>query len=185
MNSGKLIVITGPSGVGKGTLIQKLIWSHQDQLHLSISVTTRSPRIYEREGLHYYFVAVDIFHEMISDNHFLEWAQYAGNYYGTPRMPVETRLKQGQNILLEIEVIGARKVKESFKDALTVFILPPSMDELERRLKDRGTESLEVISSRLERAKVEIAASKEFDYCILNDDCEIAIERLEKIIFPH
>jgi len=182
MKVGRLIVITGPSGVGKGSLVQKLIWSHPE-LYLSVSVTTRSPRPQEEEGQQYYFVDREKFQQMISENNFLEWAEYAGNFYGTPRTPVENRIRQGQNVLLEIEVVGARKIKKSFPDSLTVFILPPSLDELKQRLLTRGTETPEVIARRLEKAKEEIAACDEFDHRILNDDFEIAIENLERIIF--
>jgi guanylate kinase len=120
---------------------------------------------------------------MIEEKKFLEWARYTDNYYGTPRTPVESRLEQGQNVLLEIEVIGARKIKENFPDSLTIFILPPSLEELERRLLERGTETQEVIARRLEKAQQEILASAEFDYSICNDDLEITIEDLERIIF--
>jgi guanylate kinase len=182
MKSGRLIVITGPSGVGKGTLVKSLIWSHP-KLYLSISATTRSPRSHEQEGQHYYFVDQATFEQMIEEKKFLEWAKYTDNYYGTPRTPVESRLEQGQNVLLEIEVIGARKIKENFPDSLTIFILPPSLEELERRLLERGTETQEVIARRLEKAQQEILASAEFDYSICNDDLEITIEDLERIIF--
>lgn len=182
MKPGNLIVITGPSGVGKGTLVKHLLWSHPE-LYLSISATTRSPRPLEVEGTDYYFVESETFSQMIKEENFLEWAEYAGNYYGTPKQPVITRLNQGQNVLLEIEVMGARNVKQSFPDALTVFILPPSLEELKNRLNNRGTESPEVILARLEKAKLEISASEEFDYRLINDEFEVTVENLERIIF--
>jgi guanylate kinase len=183
MKSGKLIVITGPSGVGKGTLV-KLLLSRHPELYLSISTTTRNPRLEEEEGQHYYFVDHQKFQEMIESNSFLEWAQYTNNFYGTPRDPVEERLKDGQSVLLEIEVIGAKKIKASFTESLTIFILPPSLEELKDRLVGRGTENTDSIKHRLEKAEQEIIESKEFDHRIYNDDLEIALENLEQIIFP-
>ena len=182
MQAGKLIVITGPSGVGKGTLVKKLLLAHSE-LYLSISATTRSPRSHEEHGKDYYFLTKEEFQQMIKNNSLLEWAQYTENYYGTPRTPVEERLKQGQNVLLEIEVLGAGQIKANFPNSFTIFILPPSLEELERRLQDRGTETPEVIASRMEKAKEEIASSDTFDFKICNEDLEITVEDLEKIIF--
>ncbi len=181
MSSGKLIVLTGPSGVGKGTLVRSLLARH-DHLYLSISATTRSPRSGEIDGKDYYFVSSPQFEEMIAQGELLEWANYAGNYYGTPRSNVEEKIAQGTTVLLEIELVGARNIKETFPNALRVFILPPSVEELERRLRGRGTDSEEAMVRRLERAKEELAASSEFDYTIVNDHLETALEQLEQLI---
>ncbi len=174
MQKPQLIVITGPSGVGKGTIIRKLLSRHP-QLYLSISATTRTPRRGERDGKHYYFLSRPEFEQMIESGQLLEWAEYAGNYYGTPRAKVEEQLAQGKSVLLEIELVGARTIKETFPQALRFFILPPSTPELERRLRGRGKDAPEVIERRLERAKIEIAAAGEFDLQIVNDDLEKAI----------
>lgn len=181
MSSGKLIVLTGPSGVGKGTLVRSLLARHQN-LYLSISATTRSPRGGEIDGQDYYFVSVPQFEEMITQENLLEWANYAGNYYGTPRQKVEEKIDQGITVLLEIELVGARKIQETFPTAIRIFILPPSVEELERRLRGRGTEAEEAIARRLERAKEELAASSEFNYTVVNDELEKALEALEELI---
>lgn len=178
----KLIVLTGPSGVGKGTLVRSLITRHPD-LYLSISTTTRQPRLGEVEGQDYHFVTKQQFETMINSNQLLEWAEYAGNYYGTPRSNVTQKLAEGQSVLLEIEVVGARAIKTSFPDALLLFILPPSLEELEARLRGRGNDEETAIIRRLERSKEELALSGEFDYQIVNDDLETALIALESIIF--
>lgn len=181
MQTGKLIVITGPSGVGKGTLVKLLLTRHP-QLFLSISATTRQPRQGEVDGRDYYFFSRAQFEEMIAQGGFLEWTEYAGNYYGTPIAPVQEQLKQGKTVLLEIELAGARAVKKIFPTAITIFILPPSLAELERRLRKRGKDSEADISRRLARAKVEIAAKDEFDYQVVNDDLEKALTQIENIL---
>lgn len=182
MASGKLVVLTGPSGVGKGTLVRALLNRHPE-LYLSISATTRSPRQGEVEGNDYYFLSKSAFETMIEQNQLLEWAEYADNYYGTPRAKVEEKINQGLIVLLEIEVIGAKAVKNSFPDALRIFIIPPSIEELEHRLRSRKTDSEAAILRRLDRAKEELAVSEEFDKRIINDDLEIALTQLEKAIF--
>ena len=139
MKQGKLVVITGPSGVGKGTLVRSLLSRHPE-LYLSISATTRQPRTGEINGKDYYFVTPSEFEQKIESGQLLEWAKYAGNYYGTPRAPVEQQIEQGKTVILEIEVLGARQVKETFSNALLLFILPPSEQELERRLRGRGND---------------------------------------------
>jgi guanylate kinase len=178
---GKLIVITGPSGVGKGTLVN-LLRDRHPQLYLSVSATTRQPRNGEIDGENYYFLSREEFQKAIEDEDFLEWAEYAGNYYGTPRSKVVDRLDRGINVVLEIELLGARQIGSNFPDALRIFILPPSDVELEKRLRSRGTDSEMAINRRLQRAREEIAASDEFDLKIVNDDLETALGELEKAI---
>ncbi len=176
--AGRLIVLTGPSGVGKGTLVRSLLQRHR-QLYLSISATTRSPRAGEVEGEHYYFVSRSAFEKMIAENQLLEWAEFAGNYYGTPRLPIEQQIAQGKSILLEIELEGARQIHRSFPSALRIFILPPSFAELEKRLRDRSSDADEAIARRLQRAQVEVDAADEFDLQIVNDDFDTALQQLE------
>jgi len=182
MHPGQLIVITGPSGVGKGTLVRSLLARHRD-LYLSVSATTRSPRGREVDGRDYYFLTRSKFEEAIVAGNLLEWAEYAGNYYGTPRMAVEEKIQQGKSVLLEIEVVGAQQIQKTFPDALRLFILPPSMAELERRLRDRGTDSEAAIAKRLQRAEAEIAPSPDFNRSIVNDDLETALQEIEAAIF--
>lgn len=181
-HTGRLIVLTGPSGVGKGTLVRSLLQRHP-QLYLSISATTRSPRASEIDGEHYYFVSRSDFEKMIAEHQLLEWAEFAGNYYGTPRLPIEQQIAQGKSILLEIELEGARQIHQSFPSALRIFILPPSFAELEKRLRDRSSDSDEAILRRLQRAQVEVDAAGEFDLQIINDDFETALQQLETAIF--
>ena len=178
---GKLIVLTGPSGVGKGTLVQILLQRHPE-IYLSISATTRSPRPGETYGEHYYFVSRADFEKMISDRHLLEWAEFAGNYYGTPLLPVEQQIAEGKTVLLEVELDGANQISTSCPDALRIFILPPSFSALEQRLRDRATDSSSAINSRLKRAQIEIASAGEFDVQITNDDLETALHQLESAI---
>lgn len=179
---GRLIVFTGPSGVGKGTLLRALL-QRRPELQLSISATTRSPRPGEVNGQHYYFVSRDEFRQMVEQGNLLEWAEFAGNYYGTPRQPVLEQIQKGQWIILEIELEGARQVRSSFPEALQLFILPPSLDELEHRIRQRGQDAEEAIQKRMLRAQVEIAAAAEFDIQIVNDDLEQALNQLERGLF--
>lgn len=182
MSAGQLIAITGPSGVGKGTLVRLLLARHPE-LYLSVSTTTRQPRPGEVEGKDYYFVSPEQFKALIQTEQLLEWAEYAGNYYGTPRENVETQINRGRTVLLEIEVIGAQQVKQTFPEALRLFILPPNLAELERRLRDRGTDTEDAIAKRLQRAKAEIELSTEFDLQIVNDNLDQALEKIEQAIF--
>lgn len=182
MATGKLIVLTGPSGVGKGTLLRSLLRRHPE-LYLSISMTTRSPRPGEINGQHYYFVSRPEFDRMVVNGELLEWAEFAGNCYGTPRRPVEEQIRQGKWVVLEIELEGARQIRRTFPDALRIFILPPSLSELELRLRGRGQDPEDAIVRRLERAKAEIDAASEFDVQVINDDLEKALERIEKVLF--
>ncbi|MEB3278645.1 MAG: guanylate kinase [Lyngbya sp.] len=182
VSQGRLIVITGPSGVGKGTLVRQLLQRHRE-LHLSVSVTTRLPRPGEVEGKHYYFVDRHRFEQMVQNGELLEWAEFAGNYYGTPLLPVKQRIEAGESVLLEIELVGARQIRERFPQAQQIFIRPPSMVELERRLRSRGLDSDEAIARRLKRAAEEINAANEFDFQLVNDDLDQAIKQLENVLF--
>lgn len=180
--AGRLIVLTGPSGVGKGTLVRSLLQSHPE-LYLSVSVTTRSPRPGEINAKHYYFVSREQFDMMIAQEQLLEWAQFAGNCYGTPRQQVEEKIQQGKWVLLEIELDGARQIRTSFPEAMRIFILPPSMQELEQRLRCRAQDSEEAIARRLRRAEEEINAAGEFDFKIVNDNFETALKDIESALF--
>jgi len=182
MEKGRLIVLTGPSGVGKGTLLRSLLKKHPE-IYLSVSVTTREPRQGEINGKHYFFVTREEFEKMVAEGELLEWAEYAGNYYGTPRRAVEEVLKAGKSVILEIEVVGAREIQKNFPDALRLFILPPSLEELERRLRGRGQDGAEAIEKRLKRAQEEIAAKDEFAQQIVNEKLETALEEIEAAIF--
>ncbi|EFA73878.1 Guanylate kinase [Raphidiopsis brookii D9] len=180
---GKLIVLTGPSGVGKGTLMQKLLAQHP-QLYYSVSATTRSPRPGEIDGKSYFFITPNSFQELVAQGEFLEWAEFAGNYYGTPRAAVLQQIQLGRSVILEIELAGARQIKASYPDALSIFILPPSFLELENRIRSRGQDSDEAITRRLNRAKEEIKAASEFDIQIVNDDLSTTLNELETILKP-
>ncbi|MGF1515102.1 MAG: guanylate kinase [Elainellaceae cyanobacterium] len=188
MGNGRLIVLTGPSGVGKGTLLDRLLQRHSN-LELSVSATTRSPRPGEVEGEDYFFISRAQFERMQTQDELLEWAEFAGNCYGTPRQGVEKQIAAGQSVVLEIELMGARQVRQIFPDAFTIFILPPSIDELERRLRDRGHDSETAIDQRLARARTEISAADEFDLQVVNDDLDRAIAAVEAALFsgvaPH
>jgi guanylate kinase len=179
---GKLIVITGPSGVGKGTIVRSLLQRHS-QLDVSISATTRQPRPGEVDGTDYYFISKEEFESAIAREEFLEWAQYAGNYYGTPKTKIAEQIERGNYIILEIELVGARAIAKIIPDALRIFILPPSIEELEQRIRLRGKNSEESIAKRIEIASTEIAASNEFDLEIVNEDLETAIAEIETVIF--
>ncbi|MBO8243332.1 guanylate kinase [Prochlorococcus marinus XMU1411] len=180
-NLKKLIILTGPSGVGKGTVIKEIL-AKDKNIWLSISATTREPREGEKEGENYYFLNQEKFKEMIKQNLFLEWAQFAGNYYGTPLSSVNAKIKQGLSVLLEIEVEGAKQIKEKFPNSLSIFLLPPNKKELERRIRNRGTEKEEAIKKRLSRANYEISASDEFDFALTNNDVDETAKRIIELI---
>jgi guanylate kinase len=180
--SGKLIVLTGPSGVGKGTLMQSLLQRHPE-LYYSVSVTTRAPRPGEIDGKNYYFISRSKFEQLVAQGEFLESAEFAGNYYGTPREAVLNQIQSGQLVLLEIELEGARQIRASFPEALSIFILPPSFEELEKRIRGRGQDSEAAIARRLQRAHEEVQAADEFDIQIVNDDFETALNAIEAAVF--
>ncbi len=178
---GRLTVLTGPSGVGKGSLVKELLVLHPE-IWLSISATTRAPRPGERDGEHYYFLTRDRFKELVEHDGFLEWAEFAGNSYGTPREPVTEKLQMGKSVLLEIELEGARQVRKNFPKAFQVFLAPPSFEELERRIRGRGTDSDDAISRRLFRAKEELKAQSEFDEVVVNQELSIACKEVFKLM---
>lgn len=177
---GNLYVITAPSGAGKSTLVNALL-AHDPNLSLSISHTTRAPRGKEINGKEYWFTSIDHFKEMIENNDFIEWAHVHGNYYGTSRQGIQTALQDGRDILLEIDWQGALQIKKIFPQAVLIFILPPSWDELRARLQKRGEDSLEVIEKRLNNAQIELAQAKNFDFVIINDVFETALSELNTI----
>lgn len=182
MKEGKLIVISGPSGVGKDTIVNKYLESHKED-ELSISMTSRPIRDGEIDGVNYYFKTKEEFEDAIRNDEMLEFALYNNNYYGTPKSEVINRLKKGINVILVIEVVGAKNVKDMMGDKCTlIFIMPPSMEELKNRLINRGTDSAESIEGRLSIAKKEIETSKIYDYKIVNDNIEKTVKELENII---
>lgn len=178
---GNLFVISGPSGAGKGTLLSKVIERIPDAW-VSVSATTRNPRPGEEEGVHYYFLDKDHFLELVNHDGFLEWAKVHDNYYGTLKKSVLEHMKAGEQVILEIDVQGALQIRNVIPEAHLVFIEPPSLEELERRLRSRGTESDDVISSRMKTAEVELAQKMEYDIQVVNDDLEQAVDELTAVI---
>lgn len=178
---GILIVVSGFSGAGKGTIMKRLLEKYENYA-LSVSATTRKPRLGEEEGKAYFFKTVDEFEKMIAKGELIEYARYVGNYYGTPRIYVEEKLREGKDVILEIEIQGALKVKEQFPDTLLLFITPPTAAELRNRLTSRGTETMEVIENRLLRAKEEADSMEYYDYVIINDKLEECVEEVHSII---
>ena len=177
----KLFVISGSSGVGKGTVIKEFLNKHPE-FRLSISCTTRGKREGEVHGVNYFFLSPDEFKECISNDEFLEWAEFSGNHYGTKKAFVKDRLNNGENLILEIDTKGALNVKKIMPEAELIFIAPPSLEELEARLRGRHTETEEAIQKRLASIKLEIENSKHFDYKVINDTVENAVKELEKIM---
>ncbi|HJD24416.1 MAG TPA: guanylate kinase [Firmicutes bacterium] len=178
---GMLIILSGPSGSGKGTIIKRLLQERSDTV-LSVSATTRAPRPGELNNVHYYFKPREEFEELIRTGALLEYAEYNGNYYGTPEEPIRKWLEEGKNVLLEIEVQGAEKVMDYRSDLVSIFITIPSMEELERRLRARGTETEDKILGRMAVARRELARAFRYDYVVLNDEVELAVRRIHTII---
>lgn len=181
MSRGSLIVLSGPSGAGKSTVIGQLM-EMRDDISFSISATTRLPRAGEEDGINYYFKTFEEFNEMLDTDAFLEHAKYAGNYYGTPKAPIELLLEHNRTVILDIEVQGAFQVKKSMPEAVMVFLAPPNIKILENRLRGRKTDSEEKILLRLDTAKKEYARAKDYEYIVINDDAKMAAEELNAII---
>ena len=180
---GALIIVSGPSGTGKGTIMNEYFKKYtDDNSFLSISATTRDPRPGEKEGVNYYYKTKEEFEHLINTDGLAEWAEFCGNYYGTPKKAVLDMINAGKNVVLEIEVQGAMKVKKSFPDAACVFVLPPSFAELKKRLIERQTESEDVIDTRLKRAKEEIMLIDNYDYILINDELDAAVETFHSIV---
>ena len=179
---GLLIVFSGPSGVGKGTVRQEIFSTPDHKFEYSVSMTTRQKRPGEVDGVDYFFRTREEFEELIKNGQMLEYAEYVGNYYGTPLTYVNETLDKGIDVFLEIEVQGALQVKKKVPDGVFIFLTPPDLDELKDRLVGRGTDSEEVIRQRIERAKEEIALMREYDYAVVNDEVPLAAERVKRII---
>ena len=180
---GVVFIVSGPSGTGKGTIMTEYFKRYPNDLSfLSVSATTRTPRPGEIDGQNYYFLSKDEFEKMISEDGLAEWAEFCGNYYGTPKKPVNDMIAEGKNVILEIEVQGGRKVKECFENAVGIFVLPPSFAELKNRLTSRGTETVDVIEKRLKRAKEEIEEINWYDYILINDNLDEAVETFRSIL---
>lgn len=177
---GMLVIISGPSGSGKGTVVKELV--KEESFALSISATTRVPRNGERNGEHYYFYDKETFEKMKEDNALLEWAEFCGNCYGTPKKYVEQKMAEGKNVILEIEVQGALQIKEKYPDCILVFMLPPNVKELEKRLTDRGTEDTQTIQCRMNRAVEEMEFIPQYDYIVVNNTVVEAAEAICAIV---
>ena len=175
MSKGLLIVVSAPSGCGKGTLLAEVL--RNDNFYYSVSATTRAPREGEVNGVNYHFTSKEDFEKLIASGGVLEYAQYCGNYYGTPKKAVEDKLAEGKDVILEIEVQGAMKIKQSCPEAVFVFILPPSVETLKERLEKRGTETADVIAKRVAEARGEIEKAYNYDYVIVNDDLDTAVSQ--------
>lgn len=180
MTKGSLFIISGPSGTGKGTVCNELV--KEENIFLSISATTRDKRLGEQEGVTYFYMTKEQFEDMIKEDMMLEYAKYNGNYYGTPKAAVERMLKEGKNVILEIEAQGALKVKEKMPEAIMIFIVPPSIGELRKRLSNRGREDAEEIEKRIEVAKWEFSQCPKYNYVLVNDNLEKCVKSALDII---
>lgn len=181
-NKGILLVLSGFSGSGKGTVMKEIMKKYPEHYALSVSATTRAPRVGETDGIEYFFKTREEFETMIAEDELIEYAQYVSNYYGTPKAYVEEQLQAGKDVILEIEIQGALKVKERFPDTLLLFMTPPSAVELKDRLINRGTETMEVIESRLARAAQEAEGIEKYDYLIINDNLDACVEQFHSIV---
>lgn len=181
MQKGLLIVISGASGTGKGTVCKKIL-ADMPELYYSISATTREPRIGETDGVEYYFISKEEFQKWIAEDKFLEYAQVYGNFYGTPLHKIEEHLNIGENVLLEIDIQGALNVMKKCSDGVFIFLLPPSLEELRNRIENRGTESVENLERRFNSAKSEITVGKKYQYVVVNDTVENAVAKIKSII---
>lgn len=182
MNNGLLVVLSGPSGSGKDTVLKNVLEKMDGDAFLSVSMTTRSMRVGEKEGIDYFFVSKEQFQKNIDDDLMLEYAKYGSNYYGTPIGPVKEVLKTGKTVFLNIEVQGGANIRRLMPEAVQIFIVPPSMEELERRLRKRGTENEECICERLKIAEEEMKRADEYDYIVINDTLEDAVEQVLSIV---
>lgn len=180
-DQGILVVVSGFSGAGKGTLMKALVQQYGSYA-LSISATTRKPRMGERDGKEYFFVTRERFEEMISKDQLIEYASYVDHYYGTPKQYVVRKMEQGQDVILEIEIQGALKIKEQFPEAVLLFVMPPSVKELKERLIGRGTETMEVIRARLHRASQEADGMDSYDYILINDQVDTCVRQMHQLI---
>lgn len=181
MRRGKTFIICGPSGVGKGTVVARLLAS-DPKLYFSVSATTRPPRPGEVDGKHYHFLSRELFQRWIDEDAFLEHAEFVGNLYGTPKLYVDKAMDQGRDVILDIEIQGAEQVHRRRPEAIRIYVAPPSWAELERRLIGRGTEDMEKVRRRLERGKEEFAVARDFDYFVINDTVDRAVEELRAIL---
>ena len=181
MRKGKTFIISGPSGVGKSTVLKALLEKRSD-VYFSVSATTRAPRPGEEDGVHYHFMDANSFRQRIAADEFLEYAEYVGNFYGTPKKYVDEAMEQGKDVILDIEVQGAIQVCSKRPETVRIFIAPPSWEELERRLTERGTDSPEKVQKRLLRAKVEFQTAHTYDYFVINDTVEEAVAELDSIM---
>ena len=181
-NTGQIIVISAPSGAGKGTIIKKLLENNSKDRWLSVSATSRKPRTGEKDGVNYYFITEDEFKNKIKEEYFLEYTNYAGNYYGTPKEYIREKINKGIDVILEIEIEGATNIKKLIPEALFIFIMPPSLKELVKRLKGRGTETNDKIIKRFNAAYREVNEVTKYNYVVVNDEIDTAVDKIESII---